>query len=157
MAKTADRAKQARRALLEAIPWFFLDSARALLLAHSALETGRWTKIPGNNFGGIKAGGSWKGERIATQTREVVNGQNVILIQSFRAYPTLDEGAEDFVSFLRDKYPEAWVWLQYGNAEKYVRALKKAKYFTADEDDYLKAVSSLQKEFMSANLWSTNV
>ena len=64
--------------------------------AQSSLETGYGRSAPGNNFFGIKGAGQNQ------RTREVINGQEVTINDSFRAYNSLEDSANDYVKFLRE-------------------------------------------------------
>jgi len=139
----------AGKALLEAAPWHVLDVARALLLAHSALETGHWKKMPGNNYGGIKATKSWKGKAVSFVTQEVLGGRALFLTQNFRAYDTLEDGAKDFVALLQTRYAKAWVALEHGDAILYASLLKQAYYYTASEAAYARLLRLLQTQYLS--------
>jgi hypothetical protein len=67
-----------------------------------------------------------------------------------RAFTSAADGALDYVRFVASgRYKAAWELLLAGDAEGYVRALKAAGYFTADEVTYAKGVISLQREFIS--------
>lgn len=69
-------------------------------LAQAAVESGWGERAPGNNFFGIKADPSWKGSIQVLQTREVINGQNVIVSAKFRKYSTPEESFRDHGFFL---------------------------------------------------------
>lgn len=65
-----------------------------------------------------------------------------------RAFANRYDGVDQYVKFVENgNYKKAWAALLTGNAPLYIRELKAAKYFTADESEYLKAVASLQKKF----------
>jgi hypothetical protein len=49
---------------------------------------------------------------------------------------------------MRPRYAAAWKELLRGDADAYVKALKSAGYFTANEESYKAAVSSLQREYL---------
>jgi len=81
--------------------------ARAIV-AQAALETGWGIHRPGDagrdshNYFGIKAGESWRGASVGSQTREVVDGVTVQEPARFRAYGSLEENLADYVRLLRD-------------------------------------------------------
>lgn len=85
-----------------------LDIDPRTLVAQAALETG-WGQrlirdgagISGNNLFGIKADGRWNGERVAVNTLEYESGLPTRIRDEFRAYPSLREGFEDYVNFLK--------------------------------------------------------
>lgn len=126
----------------------------ALLTAQSALETGRWKAIHCFNLGNIKASSDYEGYYTMFRCNEVINGK----VQwfdpphaqtRFRAFRTLEDGAEDHLRFLsgRQRYQSAWQCLIAGDPEAFVRALKAAGYFTANEESYREAVTSLFREY----------
>ena len=66
-----------------------------------------------------------------------------------RAFGTAAIGALDYVRFVSGgRYAMAWTRLLAADAAGYVRTLKAAGYFTADEEPYRKATVSLQTEFI---------
>ncbi len=73
-----------------------------ILLAQAALESGWGRSVVGNNVFGIKAGPSWQRARISAPTHEVENGRPVAQQASFRAYASLDDAVEDYVSLIAD-------------------------------------------------------
>jgi hypothetical protein len=77
----------------------------ALLVAQSALETGRWRSIHCFNFGNVKASNDYTGKYCQFRCNEVINGK----VQwfdpphpqtSFRAFDSVDSGAIDHLRFL---------------------------------------------------------
>lgn len=64
--------------------------------AQSSLETGYGKSAPGNNFFGVKGPGQTQ------RTQEVIDGQRVTINDSFRAYNSLEDSANDYVKFLRE-------------------------------------------------------
>jgi flagellar protein FlgJ len=84
-----------------------LGVAPDTLIAQAALETGWGQHVPASgassssNLFGIKAGGSWQGDSVNSLTSEVVNGQSARLPQSFRAYSSVQQGVNDYVSLLQ--------------------------------------------------------
>lgn len=128
----------------------------ALIVAQSALETGRWRSIHCFNFGNVKAPQDYVGKYCQFRCNEVINGK----VQwfdpphpqtSFRAFDSADAGAIDHLRFLsqRQRYAKAWEVLKSGMPLTFVDALKSAGYFTADAASYAKAVASLWHEYMS--------
>lgn len=126
----------------------------ALLTAQSALETGRWKSIHCFNLGNVKASESYEGYYTMFRCNEVIGGK----VQwfdpphpqtRFRAFMSLEAGALDHLRFLaeRPRYSHAWQCIIAGVPEDFVRALKAAGYFTANEEQYRKAVVSLFREY----------
>ncbi|HEY4014492.1 MAG TPA: glucosaminidase domain-containing protein [Polyangiaceae bacterium] len=106
-----------------------------VLAAQVSLETAHGGAMYNFNFGGIK-GASPQGETANYMTREVYNGQSVTLQQGFRAYQSIDQGANDYVSVLRTRFPQAYQQAIAGNVDGFAHALKQSHYFTAPEDQY---------------------
>lgn len=84
-----------------------------------------------NNFFGIKADPSWLGDIYTAQTREVVNGKDVIETAKFRKYSTPELSFIDRVQFLIDnkRYKNAGVF-SAKTPEEQAKALKAAGYAT---------------------------
>jgi hypothetical protein len=126
----------------------------ALLVAQSALETGRWKSIHCFNFGNIKASPTYEGFHCQFRCNEVIGGK----VQwfepphpqcNFRAFDSVDDGATDHLRFLstRPRYAKAWQVALSGMPLAFVEALNSAGYFTADPGPYARAVVSLWKEY----------
>ncbi len=131
------------------------NACLALIVAHSALETGRWKSIHCYNFGNIKASPTYEGLYCQFRCNEVINGK----VQwfdpphpqtNFRAFASVDDGAVDHLEFLahRKRYAVAWANMCDGAPLAFVDSLKRAGYFTADEAPYSRAVVSLWKEYL---------
>jgi hypothetical protein len=128
----------------------------ALLVAQSALETGRWKSIHCFNFGNVKASPDYAGKYCQFRCNEVINGKVEWFDPphpqtNFRAFDTCEAGAIDHLRFLstRPRYAKAWQVALTGMPLAFVEALKDAGYFTADAGPYARAVASLWKEYCS--------
>lgn len=128
-----------------------------VLLAQGALETGRWRSMHCWNLGNVKSvagdGRSWTFFRC----NEILNGKEVWFDPPhpacrFRAFETLDEGAVDYLALLRRRYVSAWPAVLVGDPVAFVRAIKRAGYFTAAEEPYVRSVASLFAEFSTIDL-----
>lgn len=71
-----------------------------ILLAQAAIETGWGRSVVGNNLFGIKAGGSWSGDKVSAATHEYENGELVSIRDNFRAYPSFEASVQDFVALV---------------------------------------------------------
>ncbi len=78
-----------------------------LLLAQAALETHWGRNIPGDhlkgssfNLFGIKAGGSWSGDRVNVPTLEYEGGIPVRRIAQFRSYASAREAFDDYANLI---------------------------------------------------------
>jgi flagellar protein FlgJ len=114
-----------------------LGIAPEAVLAVAVLETG-WGSSPirradgssANNFFGIKADNSWRGERVLSTTREFANGRMFTRREAFRGYESVAEGVQDFAQFLRT-HPRYQSALAAGtNPQEFVRRLAAAGYAT---------------------------
>lgn len=128
----------------------------ALLVAQSALETGRWKSIHCWNFGNVKAAPTYAGKYCQFRCNEVINGKVAWFDPphpqtNFRAFDSAESGAVDHLRFLsqRPRYAKAWQTALGGQPLSYVEALKSAGYFTADAGPYARAVTSLWKESLA--------
>jgi hypothetical protein len=131
------------------------NACLALLVAQSALETGRWKSIHCFNFGNVKASPDYYGYYCQFRCNEVIKGKVEWFDPphpqcNFRAFDSVEVGALDHIRFLaqRKRYAKAWEVAQTGMPLAFVEALKAAGYFTADAGPYARAVTSLWKEYL---------
>jgi flagellar protein FlgJ len=119
-------------------------SARTVdvLAAQVSLETAGGSQMFNFNFGGIK-GVSPSNATANYMTREVLDGQSVHVQQGFRAYGSLDEGARDYVSVLRSRFPQAFHSAAAGDVDGFAQALKQSGYYTAPEQEYARGLRSV--------------
>jgi flagellar protein FlgJ len=109
------------------------------VIAQAALETGWGRSQPGhgpdeaggasNNYFGIKAGASWRGDRVAADTTEFTGGVAGTERAQFRAYGSVAENMSDYVRVLRDpRYTSA---LNTGaDVQAFARGLQRGGYAT---------------------------
>jgi flagellar protein FlgJ len=77
------------------------------LIAQAALETGWGQHVPAggagssNNLFGVKAGASWSGAAVSASTTEYAGGTASSVPQSFRAYSSIQQGVNDYVTLLQ--------------------------------------------------------
>jgi len=117
------------------------------IVAQAALETG-WGKhqmqLPEGrssfNLFGIKAGPDWEGRTVRVQTLEFRDGLAQKEAAVFRAYDSLEDGLQDYVSFLKGngRYEQA---LSQQDAAGFVRGLQEAGYAT--DPSYAKKILSI--------------
>ena len=106
-----------------------------ILIAQAALETGWGEKITtdgqgsSNNLFNIKADQRWQGDAVRIKTLEFRDGIAVKETAAFRAYNSLSESFDDYVSFIHggDRYSEARAAT---DGESYIRKLSEAGYAT---------------------------
>ena len=117
------------------------------VIAQAALETG-WGRHPivdpltgkwSRNLFGIKGTGPAGSVRI--WTHEYVNGKKVGKYDLFRAYHTVDEHLEDYVSLIQRLYPAAWEGREY--YETYFQGLVSGPRRYATDPDYVKKLTSI--------------
>jgi len=114
-----------------------LGLAPEILIAQAALETG-WGKFviqddsgkSSNNLFGIKADQRWQGESALTTTHEYVEGNRLTVKEPFRAYDSVEDSFNDYVSFVSNspRYQSAVNSADKG--ENYLKELQAAGYAT---------------------------
>lgn len=149
----------------------------ALAMAKCALETGRFQKIWNSNFGNIKASEKYVGMftcitlnevdaagkvhwyapegevlRLAGGTFTPTSAPRVAVPDGhpqtrMRAHANRFDGAYHYGEFMQARQA-LWAALKLGEPVRFVHAMKLARYFTADETAYAKAVASLFREFL---------
>lgn len=95
-------------------------------IAQAALETGWGRYVKGNNYFGIKG----QGQKFATH--EFVDGKKINIVDSFRAYESMEDSFGDYGHFLRTqpRYAEAF---KVSTPEEFARELQRAGYATDPE------------------------
>lgn len=111
-------------------------SVRALL-AQAALETGWGRHLPHRHDGsssfnlfGIKAGGSWNGDKVSVPTLEYEDGVAVRRRDSFRAYDSPGDAFADYARLLTDNPRYAHALGQGENIAGFAHALSRGGYAT---------------------------
>ncbi len=102
------------------------------IVAQAAQETGWGAHVVGqHNLFGIKADESWQGPKVLVRTREVINGQPVMIDDWFRDYPSFADSIADQLAFLQanHNYVDAGVFAGMGDV-LYFQALQAAGYAT---------------------------
>jgi flagellar protein FlgJ len=106
------------------------------VIAQAALETGWGTSRPAdasgnsNNFFGIKAGASWRGDRVSSDTTEYVNGEAGSERAQFRAYGSVAENVGDYVRLVRDNPRYASALNTGDDVRAFATALQRGGYAT---------------------------
>jgi hypothetical protein len=149
----AEAAYSLREAYKRIIGEYPSNESLAVLIAQTALETGRWKSMHNGNWGNIKSrptdGHYWT----MFECDEIISGRRIVFKPphdqcKFRAYLTPTDGAEDYIKFLTGaRYSKALVQLKAGKVAEYTIALKTAGYFTANLDRYVAGMKSLYNEF----------
>ncbi len=127
----------------------------AILTAQWAHETGHGASMFNYNFAGIKGAGP-TGLSVSQRTREGYGSSERTITDNFRAYRTAEEGAHDYVSLLKSRFPGAFEAARSGDPGATVHALKKEGYFTGDEVAYTRSVTQLAQQIGPASLQFSN-
>jgi flagellum-specific peptidoglycan hydrolase FlgJ len=113
------------------------------VLCQSASESGWGSSLLAakyNNYFGIKAGSSWKGDYVNLPTKEYVNGQYITINQKFRRYSSFTASVKDYISFLKGNARYSKVFAQKSVLGQ-LEALKNAGYAT--EPNYANIIYSI--------------
>jgi flagellar protein FlgJ len=114
-----------------------------VLTAHVSHETARGERMFNYNFGGIKGtGGHGAVARYATRELDAAGGEHH-LVDGFRAYGSLAEGAADYVATMRQSFGASLPAAARGDADGFAAALKQRGYFTAHLEDYAASMRAL--------------
>lgn len=108
-----------------------------VLVAQAALETGWGQKVitkPGGessfNFFGIKADQRWQGDSAKTLTHEYIDGKAIKIQDAFRAYESIEDSFDDYLSFVSDSERYQKAIANAGDPNLYLKALQGAGYAT---------------------------
>jgi hypothetical protein len=125
-------------------------SARSILTAQWAHETGHGASMFNFNFGGIKGVGPG-GLSVAQRTREGFGSSERSIVDSFRAYGSVEEGAKDYVQLLLSRYRTAVSAAERGDASGFVHGLKDKGYFTGDPAAYERSIATIANSILSSS------
>ena len=100
------------------------------------------------NFGGIKGTGP-SGLRSSYGTHEGYGANERRAVDTFRAYGSASEGAEDYLSLLVRRYPEAVEAARNADPAAFVQALGRGGSFTGDPESYERSVSQLSRQALT--------
>jgi flagellar protein FlgJ len=109
------------------------------VVAQAALETGWGTSQPADasgsshNLFGIKAGGSWRGADVVSETTEYVAGNAGRESARFRSYEDVAQSVADYVRVLRDNPRYAAALNTGGDVRAFATALQRGGYATDPE------------------------
>lgn len=125
-----------------------------LMVAQVALETGGTGKgalhsIHNYNLGNIR--GEYQGNWTSFRAGEIKDGKEVFLdpgaANKFRAYPSLADGAKDYVRMLQSR-PNWWAGLQTGTTEGFAKGLSSfPAYFTANPITYANVLAERKADY----------
>ena len=127
-----------------------LGVSAKVLVAQSALETG-WgrhamKKDDGSvafNLFGIKAGADWTGQSVSRNTLEFRSGAMQQESARFRAYDSLSDAFDDYVSFVKSRPRYADALQHAGSDSHYVRGLQRAGYAT--DPNYARKIENIMR------------
>lgn len=102
------------------------------VLCQSASESGWGSSLLAakyNNYFGIKAGSSWKGDYVLLPTKEFINGKYITINEKFRRYSSFTASVKDYISFLKGNPRYSKVFEQKSVLGQ-LQALRNAGYAT---------------------------
>jgi len=99
-----------------------------VVLAQSALESNWGRAVVGNAFFGVK-GQAASGASATFTTHEVINGKAIKINDTFRAYGSFEDAAEDYAKMLRTT-PRFRSCFLYANSSQFAVALARNGYAT---------------------------
>jgi lysozyme len=103
------------------------------VLCQSAIESAYGQSLLAskyNNYFGIKAGSSWKGDFVLLPTQEFINGKYITINDKFRRYSSFTASVRDYISFLKVNKRYAAVFTKKSVLSQ-LQALQSAGYATA--------------------------
>jgi flagellum-specific peptidoglycan hydrolase FlgJ len=103
------------------------------VLCQSAIESAYGQSLLAskyNNYFGIKAGSSWKGDFVLLPTKEFVNGRYITINDKFRRYSSFTASVKDYINFLKSNTRYSKVFTQ-NSVIGQLQALQNAGYATA--------------------------
>src|SRR3954462_11037643 len=153
--EAADVARAFRAAFVRSFAHEPSARTLAILMAQSALESGRWRSLHCYNFANVKASETYEGLYCLYRCNEIIDGKVEWFDPPnpqcrFRAFEDADSGAYAYLVFLlRPRFKPAWDKAIEGDPIGFVGALKEHGFFTAAEEPYRRAVVSLMSEYSS--------
>ncbi len=112
----------------------------SILIAQAALESGWGRHVKDNAYFGIKSHKS-KGAVTSFTTTEFINGKKVTMKDSFRAYASFDEAAEDYGKFLTTNSRYKSAFAHSNDPYKFANILQSSGYAT--DPQYAKKLQSI--------------
>jgi flagellum-specific peptidoglycan hydrolase FlgJ len=121
-----------------------------VLMAQWGLETGSGRACMNWNLAGIKHVPGDGHDYAEYRTHEVLHGVDQVLVQQFRAYPSLEAGVADYLHVLRSTFGFAWPAVEAGDTADFAHRLKARGYFTADEAQYAAGLRARYQQMAAA-------
>lgn len=158
--RTAVSAPQMAQAIIKAWNQLFgvtpTKEQVAMVLAQNSLETGNRKSMWNYNVGNITTDGKGSYDFFddLPTDEQIQPGVWKKMNLKYRAYPSLNEGAKDYLKFLSSKkYSSAWQNIIKPDPVAFSKALKSSKYYTANEAPYTKAITRLYKQFSESDAY----
>lgn len=153
--KTDVSEAQMAQAIIEAWAQLFGEKPSkeqvAIILAQNALETGHRKFMWNFNVGNITTDGKGVFDYYddLTTDEQIKPGVWKSMNLKYRAYPSLKDGALDYLKILSksSRYAKAWQSILHPDPVAFSKALKAGGYYTANEAPYTKTLSSLFDKF----------
>src|SRR5271163_1193092 len=126
----------------------------AMILAQNNLETGNRKSMWNFNVGNITTDGNGPYDYFddLSTNEQVSPGVWNKMNLKYRAYPSLEEGTQDYLRLLSGShYSQAWQHILHPDPIAFSKALKAAGYYTADEAPYTKGLTSLFNQSIHDN------
>lgn len=131
-----------------------------VLLAQWGIETGNGRSLHNYNLGNAKRikGEPWT---MLNHVWEIIEGRRVIFEPPhpqthFRAFASLAEGAREYLEMMHQRFAASWPEVLEGDAAGFAHALKRQRYYTADEHAYARALKD-RYTFFEEQIFPINV
>ena len=69
------------------------------------------------------------------------------LVEHFRAFASFDEGADQHLAFVHERFPSAFVAAMAGDGTAYAHELKLHGYYTGSEHDYVSGINAFMAKY----------
>jgi hypothetical protein len=126
----------------------------SLLMAQNSLETGNRKQMWNFNVGNITTNGKGSYDFFddLPTDEQIQPGVWKRMNLKYRAYPSLVDGAKDYLKLLSGKsYSNVWSNIVNPNPVAFSKALKQRGYYTANEAPYTKGLKSLYNRFSKSD------
>lgn len=130
----------------------------AVLYGQFMVETSG-TAVWNYNLGNVKhvPGDGHDYVRLETQ-EENPDGTRYTIVAEFIALDSLSTGMRFYMTLLHDKrYKPAWPYVESGDPQGFVHAIKQLHYFTASEESYNALVANGYNKYMNSSAYATAI
>lgn len=119
-----------------------------VLIAQWGLETGFGRAMHANNIGNIKHVAGDGHDFVEFRCDEIVRGVETWFdppdpATMFRAYASLVDGVQDYISLLRRHFAAAWPCVVVGDPRGFAQELSRLHYYTASEASYERSLCAI--------------